>query len=218
MTCPVCGQRKARRACPALGQHICPVCCGTKRLVEIRCPDSCGYLATARQHPAAVVQRQYVSDLEVLRPTLRDLTEVQRHLCVLLLSVVSRHATAGTLDRILDVDVADAVGALSSTMETAAKGVIYEHHPRSVPAQRLVTEFREVLDRLSREAQAPTVDRDAIAALRGIEKGIREVQRRPSGEPVAYLSVIQRLIRPYEPAEAAAEERRPSGLVVPGAF
>ena len=35
MACPVCGQRKARRECPALGQTICTVCCATKRLVEI---------------------------------------------------------------------------------------------------------------------------------------------------------------------------------------
>ena len=39
MLCSLCGQRRAKRACPALGQQIWPVCCATKRLVEIRCPD-----------------------------------------------------------------------------------------------------------------------------------------------------------------------------------
>ena len=53
MTCPLCSTRKARRPCPALEPGICPVCCGTKRLVEIRCPDDCGYLSSARAHPAA---------------------------------------------------------------------------------------------------------------------------------------------------------------------
>ena len=53
MTCPLCGARKARRACPGVGRDICAVCCGTKRLVEIRCPATCGYLQSARVHPAA---------------------------------------------------------------------------------------------------------------------------------------------------------------------
>jgi hypothetical protein len=215
MTCPVCGERKARRACPALGQQICTVCCGTKRLVEIRCPDGCGYLATARQHPAAVVQRQYVSDVEVMRPTLRDLTDVQRQICVVLLSIVSREVLGESLDRTLDVDVGDAAGALASTFETASKGVIYEHQPRSLPAQRLAIRFRELIDRFSGETQARTIERDATAALRGIERGVAEVQRQ-SNAPDAYIAVIRRLIRPYEPAPQAVEERRPSGLVLPG--
>src|SRR4029079_6022625 len=49
--CPLCGVRRARRGCPALGKQICAVCCGTKRLVEIQCPSDCAYLATAREHP-----------------------------------------------------------------------------------------------------------------------------------------------------------------------
>jgi hypothetical protein len=122
---------------------------------------------------------------------------------------------AEALDRTLDVDVADAASALASTFETASKGVIYEHQPRSLPAQRLASEFREGLERLSRETQARTIERDATAALRGIERGVREVQRR-SNAPDGYNGVIQRLIRPYEPAPSAVEERRPSGLVVPG--
>ncbi len=53
MTCPLCSQRKARRACPALGHQICAVCCGTKRLTQIPCPSDCVYLASAREHPPA---------------------------------------------------------------------------------------------------------------------------------------------------------------------
>jgi hypothetical protein len=116
----------------------------------------------------------------------------------------------------LDVDVADAASALASTFETAAKGVIYEHQPHSLPAQRLASHFRDALDRLSRDTQARTIERDATAALRGIECGVHEVQR-GSHPADGYMAVIQRLIRPYEQAPSAVEERRPSGLVVPGA-
>ena len=61
--CPLCGVRKAKRDCPALGQRICAVCCATKRLKEINCPDTCVYLASARSHPAAIVQRRQERDL-----------------------------------------------------------------------------------------------------------------------------------------------------------
>src|SRR5436190_794862 len=40
VTCPLCGQRKARRDCPAVGQRICAVCCGTKRLIYDHRPAS----------------------------------------------------------------------------------------------------------------------------------------------------------------------------------
>ena len=66
MVCPVCGQRKARRECPALRQTICTVCCATKRLVEINCPSECPHLASAREHPAAAVRRRQERDVAVL--------------------------------------------------------------------------------------------------------------------------------------------------------
>jgi hypothetical protein len=43
--CRECGQRKGKRACPALGSLICPVCCGTHRGREIACPASCRFPA-----------------------------------------------------------------------------------------------------------------------------------------------------------------------------
>ena len=91
MSCPSCGQRKGRRECPALGATICAICCGTKRLVEIRCPPTCSYLAAAREHPAAVVKRQREQDVALLLPTIRHLTERQHQLFFLLHSVVARH-------------------------------------------------------------------------------------------------------------------------------
>lgn len=43
--CPKCGRRKGKRACPALGGTICPVCCGAHRVRDISCPPSCRFLA-----------------------------------------------------------------------------------------------------------------------------------------------------------------------------
>jgi hypothetical protein len=95
MTCPLCERRKARRDCPALGRSICSVCCGTKRLVEIACPDSCVHLTAARANPAAVVRKQYEADLDVLLPTVQALTERQHQLFFLFQSVITRHQLTG---------------------------------------------------------------------------------------------------------------------------
>jgi hypothetical protein len=221
MTCPVCGHRKGRRACPALGKQICTVCCGTKRLVEIRCPDTCGYLSTARQHPPAVVQRQYDRDIDALQPTMRGLAEMQQHLAFLLLGVVSRQGGSETLERLHDADVSDAALALAGTFETAARGVIYEHRASTLPAQRLVAAFREALDDVSRRLPDVRLDRDAAAALRGIEQGVREVQRRAgaaTGDATrAYIDVVRRMVPPYAPAPVAPGPAEPgSGLILPG--
>jgi hypothetical protein len=46
--CSSCDRRKGKRACPALGGVICPRCCGSKRIVEIRCPPTCRHLQHER--------------------------------------------------------------------------------------------------------------------------------------------------------------------------
>src|ERR1041385_4873087 len=48
--CPLCSQRAAKRYCPAVAEQICPVCCGTKREIEVDCPSSCPYLKASRSY------------------------------------------------------------------------------------------------------------------------------------------------------------------------
>jgi len=43
--CASCRQRKAKRACPALGAGLCTLCCGRLRQKELRCPPACPFLA-----------------------------------------------------------------------------------------------------------------------------------------------------------------------------
>src|SRR5262245_17311550 len=106
MTCPLCRQRKAKRSCPAVGQDICAVCCGTKRLVEIACPATCVYLESAQRHPAAVVKRQQEADLTVLMGALGRVSEPQLQLFFLIQSFITRFgAKSDGLGRLVDADV-----------------------------------------------------------------------------------------------------------------
>lgn len=52
MVCPICEKRPAKRFCPAKGEKICAVCCGTGREVTIDCPLDCAYLIQAHRYEA----------------------------------------------------------------------------------------------------------------------------------------------------------------------
>jgi hypothetical protein len=42
--CERCGQRLAKRHCPALGAGLCALCCGRLRNREVHCPATCVFL------------------------------------------------------------------------------------------------------------------------------------------------------------------------------
>ena len=136
VVCPLCGTRRARRGCPALGQQICAVCCGTKRLVQIQCPSDCAWLASAREHPPAVAVRQQQRDVGLLVQFMRDFSQRQSQLFFLINTFLVRYEPP-ELQPLIDDDVAEAAAALAATFETASRGVIYEHRPASLPAERL---------------------------------------------------------------------------------
>lgn len=206
--CPLCGARKARRACPALGRKICPVCCGTKRRVEIACPADCGWLKSAQQHPPAVVQRRQERDLAFTYGALGDLSERQARLLVYLQAIVKRHA-ASALPPLVDREVAAAAAALASTVETTAKGILYEHQAASAPAQRLIAEFRQALDALGR-AGRPAPERDVAAALRKMETLARDAASALGDGERSYVDLIDRVMKAGDHAERAdtADEPR----------
>jgi hypothetical protein len=211
MSCPLCRSRKERRACPALNQTICAVCCGTKRLTEIQCPDDCVYLSSAREHPAAMVKRRQEHDVAILLPTIKALTERQYQLFFFFHTLIARHTPEG-FTRLLDDDVAEAAGSMASTLETAARGVIYEHAAQSVPAQRLAAEMKTMLAEM-RQQGATVYDREVTTVLRAIETGARETRKLEPGD-ASYLTLMARLLqrnRGSAPPPAAA----PSSLIIP---
>lgn len=214
MTCPVCHQRKGRRSCPALHQTICSVCCGTKRLVEIACPDDCPHLATAREHPPAVVKRQQEEDVALLLPAIEHLTERQYQLFFLFHNAIARHVPEG-FAKLVDDDVVQAAGSLAATLETSSRGVIYEHKPQSTTAQRLVSDLSALLAQI--RAQGVTVnDGEAALVLRAIDEGARDVRRRTSGSATSYLDVMSRLLQLKRAARTAdTPSASPSSLILP---
>ncbi len=211
--CRLCNQRRARRACPALGHDICAVCCGTKRLVEIRCPADCGYLAAAREHPPAAAVRQQEQDLEVAVQLVRDLNERQSQIFFLVATFVVRYQPP-ELHSLVDDDVAEAAAATAATFETSTRGVIYEHHAATAPGAHLAAALRPVLAEAGRNGGTP-FERDAAVVLRRIEEFARHRQG-ADANPRALVELLGRVIRKTgETAQALPEGDAPPRLIVP---
>jgi hypothetical protein len=213
--CPLCGTRRARRGCPALGKQICPVCCGTKRLVEIQCPSDCPWLASAREHPPAVAVRQQQRDMGLIMECMRDFSRRQSQLFLLVTTFLVRYE-APELQRLVDDDVTDALSALAATFETASRGVIYEHRPASLAAGHLMSALRPVLAEAGQGGGTP-FERDAVVVLRRVADSASRVRALEAGSTRAFLELLGRVIQPTDgegPAEAAAAQDAPR-LIVP---
>lgn len=213
MVCPLCSRRAARRRCPALDRDICAVCCGTKRVVEIHCPPDCGHLKASQAHPAASVRRQQERDLGFLMAMHEGLSPAQSELFWAILTFVVGFR-GDPLMKVVDEDLSDGAAALAATYETAGRGVIYEHRPQSLIAQRLVTDLQGFLGTLAAESQAAArhVERDAAVVLRRLEAGARQVRRTADEGPTTALDMIARVVTQ---AAREAPARSPEPVLEP---
>lgn len=209
--CPLCGRRRAGRACPALGHRICAVCCGTKRQAEIDCPPDCGYLAAAQAHPPAVVQRQRERDVLFLLPMVHELSGLQQDL-LLLIQALLRRDRAET-PGLVDGDVEHAARSLAETCETASRGIIYEHAAGYAAAERLKEHIWKLIEAVREEAEGPGFSNaDVAAVLRCIERGARDARTVLPGGDTAWLDLLQRLLAD----DKRERERTPDGRSAPG--
>jgi len=217
MLCLLCTARPAKRQCPALAQQICAVCCATKRLVEIRCPAECGYLASSRKHPAAATKRQHEHDVMLLMPAMADMSDRQSRFFFLFQSIVARHPSEA-LRPLLDADVAEAADSVARTLDTASRGVIYESTPQSLTAQELATELRRTFEEIAAELKGPRspLERDAARALSGIAEAARRVGTLEGDKRHGFLELVRRVLKPgTQPAEGSATSGTRPGIIVP---
>ena len=151
--------------------------------------------------------------MAALLPTISHLTERQYQLFFLVHSVIARHKPEA-FSRLVDEDVAEAAAAVAATVETAGRGVLYEHRPASLPAQRLSKEITAMVEEV-RSHGTKIYDGELAIALRAIERGARET-RKLSGEDTAYLALIARLLHVRKVQASQDEAAKPaSSLILP---
>jgi hypothetical protein len=157
--CPLCHKRKAGRFCPALGQTICAVCCGTEREMTLDCPSHCAYLVTAHRYetqhrrpeaPAEIPFRQ----VSISPDLVQEFTPVVAGLAYATLRVAD--ADAGTTDN----DALAGLQALAETYRTLLSGLYYERAPAGGPAQAVYRSLAKFLQDLKqRQATDPAAAR-----------------------------------------------------------
>jgi len=150
----------------------------------------------------------------MLLPLLQGLSERQARLFLMLAAVTSKHQP-DILQKLVDDDIAQAAGALASTLETAAKGIVYEHQPASLVAARLMTELKGVIDEVVKNAGS-ALERDAAVALRRIEHAATMmVTVRPDTNE--FQQLLARVLAPPPGAEQAPEASAApaSSLIIP---
>ena len=150
MSCPICNKRKPKRYCPAKGEKICAVCCGTEREVTIDCPSDCTYLIAARRYEDE--HRQPLSRAELPYRDVEfspDLVHERRPVAAGLGYTIVKFA--GENRDLRDADAFAALAALAETYRTLGSGLYYERPPDAALPQALYGRLAQFLQEYKKE-------------------------------------------------------------------
>ena len=143
--CPICEKRRAERFCPAKGEKICAIDCGTEREVTIDCPSDCTYLLAAhrweREHPKTLSENEIpLSDVAV-PASLIHAREAALSGIGYTVSVYAREQSA-----LSDADVLMATQAMAETYRTLLSGIYYEKPPANPIAAGLYAALAKFIE------------------------------------------------------------------------
>lgn len=150
MSCPICEKRKAVRFCPAKGEKICAVCCGTEREVMIDCPSDCSYLVAAHRYED-LRQRSLPEDTPLLDVKVSQ-DAIYSHQAVLSGLSFTAAKFCAAHPATTDPDVLAALQSLAETYKTLGSGIYYEKPPGAVLPRELYAELAQFLNKAKQEA------------------------------------------------------------------
>jgi hypothetical protein len=161
VTCPICEKRKAARFCPAKGEKICAVCCGTEREVSIDCPSDCSYLVAAHryedEHQRELPAETPLLDVKVPQDVIYAHQNVLSGLAFTAAKFSAAHPNT------TDSDVLDALQALAETYKTLSSGIYYQKPPSGPLPRELYAALGAFLDE-SKQQSAERPGSSAFAA------------------------------------------------------
>jgi hypothetical protein len=221
--CPICEKRRPERFCPAKGEKICSICCGTEREVTLDCPPDCSYLIAAHRYEQE--HRKPLAESEMPFPKVEFSPNLihEREPVVSGLGHTILKFSAGWPE-LSDLQALSAIAALAETYRTLASGIYYEKPPSESLANALYAALGAfVQDYKRRESERPVP-----AVLPGAGKGslgirddevfyllvflARMVRMRTNGRPRARI-FLQFLRAQFPQADAVQPE--PSRIIIP---
>lgn len=163
MSCPICEKRKAERFCPAKGEKICTVCCGTEREVSIDCPADCSYLISAHryedQHQRSLPPDTPLLDVKVPQDVIHAHQSILSGLAFSVAKFSAAHAST------TDPDVLAALQTLAETYKTLGSGILYEKPPDAA----LPRELYEALAGFLKESKQQAAEHAAAPPIKDAE-------------------------------------------------
>jgi len=201
MKCPLCGNRKAKRLCPAKGQQICPLCCGTKREVEIDCPPDCTYLHAGREYESEKIAR--TGQMPTRTPRLWDERFTNRHYGVFLALWRVILSERDHFPELTDTDVQATLDALIQTYETLSRGIYYESLPSSAVQRSLYLAVKSLLDEPNKELDV-SQDRlktETILDCLRFQKELSALLVLPRPKSRVFLDHIEELVSKSAPSQ-----------------
>ena len=159
--CPICAKRRTERFCPAKGERICAICCGTEREVTLDCPTDCTYLISAHRY-----QREHHNPLSESEIPFRE-TQFSPDLLYdqqPLLSGLSYTIVKFSRERrdLVDRDVLTSLTALAETYRTLTSGIYYQ----KPPSARLANVLYAALDDFIQDYRKQETERTESPTLK----------------------------------------------------
>jgi hypothetical protein len=212
MACGICEKRPPKRFCPAKGEKICAVCCGTGREVTIDCVPDCSYLLAAHRYEAEHRRPPSAADFPY--------KEVQFPVEFVYERWPVVAGIAGTIQRFQterretnDGTAQLALEALAETYRTLGSGILYERPPDAPVARGLYGQINGFLQ----EFRKQEADRAGLPSLKDTEVFqllvfmLRLLKQETNGRPLsrAFLGFLRQRF----PLPAA--EKEASRIIVP---
>jgi hypothetical protein len=212
MACPVCGKRPPKRFCPAMGERICAICCGSGREVTIDCPPGCSYLVAAHkyeaehQKPLSAADFPY-KDVQFPVEFVYERWPVVAGIAGTILRFQTEHRDTH------DGAVRSALEALAETYRTLGTGILYERPPDAPIARSLYEHINQFLQ----DFQEQEADRAGFPSLKDTEVFqllvflLRLLKQETNGRPLsrAFLAFLR------ERFPLPAAEKESSRIIVP---
>lgn len=156
------------RFCPAKGEKICAVCCGTEREVSIDCPPGCSYLIAAHRYED-LHQRSLPAETPLLNIKIpQDVIHAQQDVLSGLAFTAAKFSAAHPLTT--DPDLLAALQALADTYKTLGSGIYYEKPPDAALPRELYAALAQFLkesqqDPAERAGSPPVKDSEIFSLL-----------------------------------------------------
>ena len=206
--CPICNKRRAERYCPAIGEKICAIDCGTEREVTIDCPIDCAYLVAA--HRWEQTHPKDLAEADVPFPDVAFGSDLihnrQNVLSGLGYTVLIYAADQRSLS---DADVFLTLQALAETRRTLVSGIYYEKPPEVPVAAGLYTALAKFID----EEKKHSAEHPEFPALKDTEIFqllvffLRFGRLRSNGRPRTRAFI--QFLRSQFPSEAGVAKEEP---------